>query len=56
MISNLDFSSYTYFLLFDEPLKNENKDFFEFLNFFLDFQLDFLTQYKEPQLCVVQKF
>jgi hypothetical protein len=28
----------------------------EFLIFFMDLQLNFLTQYKEPQLCVVQNF
>jgi hypothetical protein len=33
----------------------KTKIFWDFY-FFMDLKLNFLTQYKEPQVCVVQKF
>jgi hypothetical protein len=45
----------TLFFQLDDPLKNENKCFLDFY-FFMDFQLNFLTQYQKPQVCIIQKF
>jgi hypothetical protein len=43
------------YLLLDEPLNNENKGFLVFV-VFVNFQLNVLTQYQKPQVCVVQNF
>jgi hypothetical protein len=44
----------SYLFLLDDPFKNENKVFLGFY-FFVDFQLNFLTQHQKNPIFVVQK-
>jgi hypothetical protein len=50
MLALLEFSCplITYLFLLNDPLKNENKEFFGILFYLLDFQLNVLIEYQKP--------